>query len=158
MRIAVTGASGFIGRHVLAALAEHDVEVTALGRNVSGDLIGRPGVRAVALDMAEVDERTFDRIGRPDALIHLAWGGLPNYRSPHHFETELPQQYKFLSTLVKSGLGCVIAAGTSPRMASTHAARPRKGTGGRPPQVFSEQTTAAARHRPASARSWALRS
>ena len=38
----------------------------------------------------------FERIGRPDVLIHLAWGGLPNYRSLHHFEGELPAQYRFL--------------------------------------------------------------
>ena len=32
----------------------------------------------------------FEALGRPDALIHLAWGGLPNYGSAHHFERELP--------------------------------------------------------------------
>ena len=51
-------------------------------------------------------------MGRPDVLIHLAWGGLPNYRSLHHFEHELPIQYRFLSDLVRSGLSGLVVAGT----------------------------------------------
>src|ERR1051326_3786988 len=51
-------------------------------------------------------------MGRPDVLIHLAWGGLPNYRSLHHFEHELPIHYRFLSGLVRSGLSGLIVTGT----------------------------------------------
>jgi dTDP-6-deoxy-L-talose 4-dehydrogenase (NAD+) len=42
----------------------------------------------------------------------LAWGGLPNYRSLHHFEKELPLQYQFLSGMVRSGLSGLVIAGT----------------------------------------------
>ena len=45
-------------------------------------------------------------------LIHLAWGGLPNYRSLHHVETELPAQYRFLRGLVEAGLQSLVVAGT----------------------------------------------
>jgi dTDP-6-deoxy-L-talose 4-dehydrogenase (NAD+) len=45
-------------------------------------------------------------------LLHLAWGGLPNYKSPHHFEEELPAQYSFLKAMVESGLRNLLVTGT----------------------------------------------
>jgi nucleoside-diphosphate-sugar epimerase len=51
-------------------------------------------------------------MGQPDVLIHLAWTGLPNYKSPHHFEEELPAQYRFLSGLIKCGLKNLVVTGT----------------------------------------------
>ncbi|HRG11645.1 MAG TPA: NAD-dependent epimerase/dehydratase family protein, partial [Cyclobacteriaceae bacterium] len=41
-----------------------------------------------------------------------AWSGLPNYRSLHHFEQELPMQYQFLQGIIKSGLQSLVVAGT----------------------------------------------
>ena len=112
MKIAVTGATGFIGRHVLAELARHSVEVVAVVRD-SSTVDVAPDVKTVKLDISSCSPATtFDLLGRPDALIHLAWGGLPNYRSLHHFETELPLQYAFLSGLVRAGLPVLVAAGT----------------------------------------------
>ena len=54
----------------------------------------------------------FSLMGNPDVLIHLAWQGLPNYKSLHHFESELPVQYDFLSTLIKEGLQSIVVVGT----------------------------------------------
>ena len=45
-------------------------------------------------------------------LIHLAWGGLPNYPSLHHFERELPAHYALLKRLVDEGLSTLVVAGT----------------------------------------------
>jgi dTDP-6-deoxy-L-talose 4-dehydrogenase (NAD+) len=45
-------------------------------------------------------------------LIHLAWGGLPNYQSLHHLEDELPAQYRLLKRLVESGLSNLLVTGT----------------------------------------------
>lgn len=109
MKIAVTGATGFIGRHVIAALARGDDEIIASSRSNPGTL--PPGVRHVGLDMAD-PASAFDRLGRPDVLVHLAWAGLPNYRSLHHFETELPRQFAFLRRLVEDGLQRLVVAGT----------------------------------------------
>ena len=102
MKVAVTGASGFIGRHVLSELARHSVEVVAVVRSPSTAHLGAIHADTVQLDMAASPGKAFDLLGRPDALVHLAWGGLPNYRSLHHFEQELPMQYQFLSGLRQS--------------------------------------------------------
>jgi nucleoside-diphosphate-sugar epimerase len=109
MKIAVTGASGFIGRHVVASLACSDDEIIASSRSEIGTL--PTSVRHVALDIAE-PAGAFDRLGRPDVVVHLAWAGLPNYRSLHHFETELPTQFRFLRGMVDDGLGRLVVAGT----------------------------------------------
>jgi len=113
MKIAVTGATGFIGRHVLLELVKRaDVSVTAASRGQK-DLSCLPsGVRHVALDVADPSAEDFDRLGRPDVLIHLAWSGLPNYRALHHFESQLGEQYRFLSGLVRAGLPSMLCTGT----------------------------------------------
>lgn len=110
MKVAVTGATGFIGRHVLSELARHSIEIVAVTRSSAVKLGGN--IETIQLDIEESPGKAFDRLGRPDALIHLAWGGLPNYRSLHHFDHELPMQYQFLSELVRSGLGGLVVTGT----------------------------------------------
>ena len=66
----------------------------------------------VTVDIAHPGPDAYDRLGCPDVLIHLAWDGLPNYNSLHHFETELPRQYQFLKNLVDAGLPALLASGT----------------------------------------------
>jgi len=53
MRVAVTGATGFVGRHVVAALARrHDVEIVAASRSSLPADAALPSVRRVQLDIA----------------------------------------------------------------------------------------------------------
>jgi nucleoside-diphosphate-sugar epimerase len=112
MKIAVTGATGFVGRHVLEALADAaDAEVIAVSRQAPRARLPA-GVRHVALDLASFPPDAYALLGRPDVLIHLAWSGLPNYRSRHHFETHLAEQYRFLQALVADGLRSLLCTGT----------------------------------------------
>lgn len=97
-RIAVTGANGFLGRYVIKALEKSGAEVLPLSRrdfDIHGD---KPP--------------SYDEIGRVDALIHLAWGHLSDYRNKAHFESELPAHYRFLKHLVETGLPALVVAGT----------------------------------------------
>jgi nucleoside-diphosphate-sugar epimerase len=112
MKVAVTGATGFIGRHVLSELVSHAVDVVAVVRGILPVNSILNDIDSVQVDLDCPPPNVFDVMGRPDILIHLAWGGLPNYRSLHHFEHELPMQYQFLSGLVRSGLSGLVVPGT----------------------------------------------
>lgn len=112
MRIAVSGATGFIGGHVLTELAGRGFDVVAICRGPAEALTRKSWLETVAFDITEAGVDSYERLGRPDALIHLAWGGLPNYLSLHHFETELPDHYRFLSGLVRAGMKSLVVAGT----------------------------------------------
>jgi len=109
---AVTGASGFVGRAVLSALVERGVDVVAVtrdGRRLA-DFEGR--ARILEGDISHPGSKLCNTLLQQDVLIHLAWDGLPNYRSLHHFETELPKHYRFLKELVVSGCKTIVVTGT----------------------------------------------
>lgn len=119
-RVLVTGAGGFVGRHVMAALAGHGARVMAATRDPAVFAASHPGVCAggdvVRLDLAEPlpesPRALFASLGSPDLLVHLAWGGLPDYRNPVHYEVEAPRHYAFLKAMVRGGLRRVAVAGT----------------------------------------------
>jgi dTDP-6-deoxy-L-talose 4-dehydrogenase (NAD+) len=114
MKVALTGASGFVGRHVLAELESRDAEVTLLARRHVRDPARVPEGRhrVVPFDLHDAAPDLFDRAGRPDVLLHLAWGGLPHYDSLHHFESERPAHYRFIRQMVDSGLAHAVVTGT----------------------------------------------
>ena len=112
MKIAITGASGFIGQHVLTELLKYEVELIAITRGGVLPAKLSSAVRTVEMDISNPVQNCFEQIGCPEVLIHLAWDGLPNYKSLQHFETELPRQYYFLKTMVESGLSSLFVTGT----------------------------------------------
>jgi nucleoside-diphosphate-sugar epimerase len=63
-RVLVTGASGFIGRHVVPLLQSRGFNVHAIGRNQVDLFI--PGIAAALIDRL-----------RPTHLLHLAWNAVP---------------------------------------------------------------------------------
>jgi len=112
MRVALTGASGFVGRHVLAELVRQQFEVIAITRNAATLSGLNTPCQIVEMDIVRPVSDCFEQLGCPDVWIHLAWDGLPNYNSLHHFEEELPAQYRFLKRLVRSGLRSLVVTGT----------------------------------------------
>jgi dTDP-6-deoxy-L-talose 4-dehydrogenase (NAD+) len=112
MKIAITGATGFIGQHVRKQLKEstHEIllvtrdaqKITPLGRNE----------RALIADISEARDNWYQYLDSPDVLLHLAWGGLPNYLDNYHLDVELPLQVKFLTNLVSNGLSKLVVTGT----------------------------------------------
>lgn len=76
IRVLLTGASGFIGRHCLARLSREDCTIDAVNRTGNGPGNGR--VRWHAADLRDPGEAS--RIVaalRPTHLLHLAWEATP---------------------------------------------------------------------------------
>ena len=112
MKVAMTGATGFIGRHVLTELESRSVAATLVLRPSSATSPSLAKHTIIRMDLHNPPPNSFEQMGAPDVLIHLAWGGLPNYNSLQHFEQELPAQYRYIKELVQSGLKNLIVTGT----------------------------------------------
>lgn len=113
MKLAVTGASGFIGKYVLRELSSSSHQIIAISRNPSLIKDEFENIETLKLDINDcVYDDLFEKLGRPDLLIHLAWEGLPNYKSTFHFERVLPNQFNFLKNLINQGLSSIFITGT----------------------------------------------
>ena len=76
MRVLVTGASGFVGRHCLNALAGTDCEVHATARRAPADRAR--GVIWHEADLLDASSRhTLIEQVRPTHLLHAAWMATP---------------------------------------------------------------------------------
>jgi len=75
MKVALTGATGFIGSHVLAELQEHGHEVTALvPDDAHANTVAGPGVRPVVVDLHD-RPAVVDLLSDADGAIHTASPG-----------------------------------------------------------------------------------
>ncbi|WP_018614944.1 NAD-dependent epimerase/dehydratase family protein [Segetibacter koreensis] len=115
-KVLVTGASGFIGEYVIVELLKNNYSVIAT--STSAEKVKQRAwfskVKFVPFNFKNysADANYFQYFDKPDALIHLAWEGLPNYKSLFHFEENLPRHYAFIKNLVLNGLSDVTVTGT----------------------------------------------
>lgn len=114
MKILVTGASGFIGRHVVKALISRGHQVTAvdIDETKARQMPWFEQCRFVTCDVYKSIPNIREIFGEAEAVIHLVWPGLPNYKSLFHYEINLPADYKFLKSLVTNGYSQILVAGT----------------------------------------------
>ncbi|MFJ2326278.1 NAD-dependent epimerase/dehydratase family protein [Pseudomonas sp. NPDC087690] len=114
MKVLVTGATGFVGRHLVAALLARGCEVRAVARNAQ-TAQGMPWINDVEFVSADIHAPDLDvaaLVEGIDALAHLAWPGLPNYRALFHFEHNLMADYRFIKSAVEAGVQQVLVTGT----------------------------------------------
>ncbi len=114
MKVLVTGATGFVGRHLVAALLARGCEVRAVARNPE-TAQGMPWINDVEFISADIHVPDLDvaaLVKGIDALAHLAWPGLPNYRALFHFEHNLMADYRFIKSAVEAGVQQVLVTGT----------------------------------------------
>jgi len=115
-KVLLTGATGFIGDHVMNELIKLPVSVIATSSDEEKarrkEWFGK--VRYIPFDFKTIDDSPdyFSYFNRPDILIHLAWEGLPNYKSSFHVEVNLPRHILFLNKLVCGGLKDITVTGT----------------------------------------------
>lgn len=116
MKILVTGATGFIGNHVVIELLKNNCQViaTSLHEEKAKASSWFSQVKYIPFDLKNFDDGTnyYSFFGEPDAMIHLAWEGLPNYKDAFHLEENLPRNLAFLTNLINNGLTNLSVTGT----------------------------------------------
>lgn len=114
MRVMVTGATGFVGRHVVNELLARGHSIVAIARDFkrAQEMPWFDRVEFIQCDLHEGFQHLFQAKSLPNAIIHLAWPGLPNYRDFFHISKNLPADLAFLEAAVKSGVHHLLVAGT----------------------------------------------
>lgn len=114
MKTLVTGAAGFVGRHVVTELLSRGHQVIAVDRDEdrARTMPWFQYCRFIAHDIYQPTSNPRKVFGDSDVVIHLAWQGLPNYKELFHFEDILPADYRFLKSLVASSYPQLLIAGT----------------------------------------------
>lgn len=114
MLVLVTGATGFIGRHLIPELLNRGHKVMAISRdqNKAQTMPWFKEVQYFAVDLDTLEVDFLKNLSVPDILVHLAWKGLPNYNSLFHFEENLFTSYNFIKKMVQIGVKQVLVTGT----------------------------------------------
>jgi nucleoside-diphosphate-sugar epimerase len=106
--IAVTGANGYIGKHVVDALINQGAEVAAIDI-VTNEINTR--AKVINLDIFSRCKDIYKILGEPDACLHLAWKDGFFHNSDAHMEY-LSQHYEFIKNLKEAGLNQIAVMGT----------------------------------------------
>jgi nucleoside-diphosphate-sugar epimerase len=116
MKVLVTGATGFLGSYVIPVLIAKGHQVIASSgseeKAMTAPWYSQVSYHSLDLSALDATKNYFDYFERPDAMIHLAWEGLPRYKEDFHLETNLPRHILFLNNLVVHGLRNLTVAGT----------------------------------------------
>ena len=104
----VTGAGGYIGRHVVRALLDRGFTVKALDIRLDG--VDERAER-VTTNLFSGDEDIYQQLGSPDVVVHMAWRDGFKHNAPSHLD-DLASHYHLIENLLKGGLKHLAVMGT----------------------------------------------
>lgn len=107
-KVLVTGANGYIGRHVVSALLDMGHEVIA--SDFSFDGVDERAVKS-EVPLFSGDADIYEQFGRPDSCIHLAWRNGFVHNADSHI-TDLPNHFTFIKNMIEGGLPQLAVMGT----------------------------------------------
>ncbi|UEG49050.1 NAD-dependent epimerase/dehydratase family protein [Ferruginibacter lapsinanis] len=115
-KILVTGATGFVGNYVITELLKLNCKVIATSTSVekATSFEWFQKVTFVPFNLNEFDNEInyYEFFNKPDAIIHLAWQGLPDYKGDFHIQRNLPLHTAFIKNLIVNGVKNVTITGT----------------------------------------------
>lgn len=107
-KVLVTGANGYIGRHVVKQLLDMGAEVIAV--DFRTDEIDSRAIKMNENIFSGRDD-LFETLGKPDACLHMAWKDGFVHNSDAHMEY-LSQHYQFIKNMTDQGLKQIAIMGT----------------------------------------------
>lgn len=110
--IIVTGATGFIGRHLVNALLKENYNVIVLVRDLKklNKIKNLNNIKIIEYDI----DNPHQKINLPpqSTLIHCAWGNVRNINDMVHIEKHFINNFLFLKNIINLGVKNIIVTGT----------------------------------------------
>lgn len=110
MKVLVTGANGYIGRHIVDALIKKGCEVIATDISVSNVNCSAERIESNIFTLPN-DINFYEYFGKPDVCIHMAWRNGFIHNAETHIE-DLSGHYHFLTKIINDGLKHLAVMGT----------------------------------------------
>ena len=106
--VLITGAGGYIGRHVVKKILDSGANVIACARQ-NEEIDNR--AKILAIDILSGDKYIFRLAGKPDICLHMAWKDGFIHNSESHM-SNISSHYIFLKNMLDEGLKHITVMGT----------------------------------------------